>query len=164
LPSFQFCYLAGFTGRSGWQNNGMEKDFHYIELRVPTARFENWEHFIAATPEYSIGLEVIDDTPGLRGNRVHFDHHAGVIREATMSAAIQAYIAVRQGRLMQRGFYGRIPGFVGFDETKLGYPSYMNLIDGGNGFTNSNTPPHISASGYNFIGGGCSIPVTTSTR
>ena len=53
----------------------MEKDFHYIELRVPTARFENWEHFIQATPEYSIGLEVIDDTPGHRGNRVHSADH-----------------------------------------------------------------------------------------
>jgi len=73
----------------------MEKNFHYVELRVPTARFENWEQFIEATPEYSIGLEVIDDTPGRRGNRVHFDHHSGVIREATMSAAMQAYIAVR---------------------------------------------------------------------
>jgi hypothetical protein len=80
----------------------METDFRYIELRVPPRRFDSWEHFIAATPEYSIGLEVIDDAPGRRGSRVHFDHHCGVIREATMSAAMQAYIAVRQGRLMQR--------------------------------------------------------------
>lgn len=80
----------------------MEKDFRYIELRVPPRRFENWERFLAATPEYSIGLEVIDDTPGRRGNHIHFDHHSGVVREATMSAAMQAYIAVRQGRLMQR--------------------------------------------------------------
>jgi hypothetical protein len=41
----------------------MEKDFDYIELRVRPTRFKNWEHFIAATPEYSIGLEVIDDIP-----------------------------------------------------------------------------------------------------
>ena len=44
----------------------------------------------------------MDDTPGHVGHRVHFDHHEGVIREATMSAAMQAYIAVRQGRLMER--------------------------------------------------------------
>jgi hypothetical protein len=54
-------------------------------------------------------LEVIDDTPGRRGNHIHFDHHAGVIREATMSAAMQAYIAVRQGRLMQRWLPHRCP-------------------------------------------------------
>ena len=57
---------------------------------------------MAEAPEYSIGLEVIDDTTGHRGHYVHFDHHAGVVREVTMSAAMQAYIAVRQGRLMER--------------------------------------------------------------
>jgi hypothetical protein len=57
---------------------------------------------MSEAPEYSIGLEVIDDTPGHRGHYVHFDHHAGVVREATMSAAMQAYIAVRQGWLMER--------------------------------------------------------------
>ena len=57
---------------------------------------------MSEAPEYSIGLEVIDDTPGHRGHYIHFDHHTGVVREATMSAAMQAYIAVRQGRLMER--------------------------------------------------------------
>lgn len=76
--------------------------FQNIELHVRSRRFENWDHFIRETPEYSIALETIDDVPGHRGRRVHFDHHTGVIREATMSAAMQAYIAVRQGRLMSR--------------------------------------------------------------
>ena len=87
----------------------MENDFRYIELRVPPRRFANWDRFVEATPEYSIGLEVIDGTPGRRGNHVHFDHHAGVIREATMSAAMQVYIAVRQGRLMQRWLSHKCP-------------------------------------------------------
>jgi hypothetical protein len=87
----------------------MAEKFDYIELRVPQARFESWAQFIRDTPAYSIGIEVIDDTPGCRGNRVHFDHHSGVIREATMSAAMQAYIAVRQGRLMQRWLPRRCP-------------------------------------------------------
>ena len=80
----------------------MANAFRYIDLRVPATRFDNWESFISDAPEYSIGLEVIDDTPGHRGHYVHFDHHEGVVREATMSAAMQAYMAVRQGRLMQR--------------------------------------------------------------
>jgi hypothetical protein len=83
--------------------------FQYIELRVPTTRFDSWDHFIEAAPEYSIGLEVIDDTPGHRGHYVHFDHHEGVVREATMSAAMQAYMAVRQGHLMQRWLEHRCP-------------------------------------------------------
>ena len=80
----------------------MDDLFSNIALHVPAARFESWEHFRREAPEYSIGLEVMDDTPGHRGHYVHFDHHDGVIREATMSAAMQAYIAVRQGRLMER--------------------------------------------------------------
>jgi hypothetical protein len=80
----------------------MENQFNNIALHVPPTRFRNWEHFIREAPEYSIGIEVMDDTPGHRGHHVHFDHHFGVIREATMSAAMQAYIAVRQGRLMDR--------------------------------------------------------------
>ncbi len=80
----------------------MDRFFKNIELRVPDKRFETWAQFMAEAPEYSIGVEVIDDTPGHRGHYVHFDHHAGVVREATMSAAMQAYIAVRQGRLMER--------------------------------------------------------------
>jgi hypothetical protein len=87
----------------------MDRLFKDIELRVPAQRFENWQQFIAAVPEYSIGLEVIDDTPGHRGHYVHFDHHVGVVREATMSAAMQAYIAVRQGRLMERWLQRRRP-------------------------------------------------------
>ncbi|PWU01547.1 MAG: hypothetical protein C5B51_22560 [Terriglobia bacterium] len=87
----------------------MEDSFQNIDLRVAPSRFESWGHFTRSVPEYSIGLEVIDDTPGHRGHYVHFDHHAGVIREATMSAAMQAYIAVRQGRLMQKWLAHRRP-------------------------------------------------------
>jgi hypothetical protein len=86
-----------------------KNQFERILLRVPPKRFENWDHFIRETPEYSIGLEVIDDIPGHKGHYVHFDHHAGVVREASMSAAMQAYIAVRQGRLMERWLRKRQP-------------------------------------------------------
>jgi hypothetical protein len=80
----------------------MDSQFKNISVSVPPNRFENWGQFMRQAPEYSIGIEVMDDTPGHRGHYVHFDHHSGVIREATMSAAMQAYIAVRQGRLMER--------------------------------------------------------------
>jgi hypothetical protein len=87
----------------------MESDFRNISLRVAPKRFRNWDQFVSEAPEYSIGIEVMDDEPGHRGHHVHFDHHAGVIREATMSAAMQAYIAVRQGRLMERWLERRRP-------------------------------------------------------
>jgi hypothetical protein len=79
--------------------NGM---FHAIRLHVLSERFRSWAEFEQMTPPYSIALESLDDVPGQRGTRVSFDHHTGVIREVTMSAAMQAYIAVRQSRMMER--------------------------------------------------------------
>jgi len=87
----------------------MRTYFRYIDVRVVPKRFESWENFRREAPEYSIGLEVMDDTPGHVGHYVHFDHHAGVVREVTMSAAMQAYVAVRQGRLMQKWLPQRCP-------------------------------------------------------
>jgi hypothetical protein len=87
----------------------MPDPFENIALHVPEKRFRTWDDFIRDTPEYSIGLEVMDAPPGLRSHRVHFDHHSGVVREATMSAALQAYIAVRQGRLMEKWLKKRRP-------------------------------------------------------
>lgn len=83
--------------------------FSNIDLRVSRVRFENWDHFMREAPEYSVSVEVTNDVPGHRGHYVHFDHHAGVVREATMSAAMQAYIAVRQGRLMEKWTARRRP-------------------------------------------------------
>jgi hypothetical protein len=92
----------------------MDSLFTNIDLRVSKKRFGSWDEFIRDTPEYSIALEVLDDLPGHRGHYVNFDHHAGVVREASMSAAMQAYIAVRQGRIMERWLQARpqVPVFV----------------------------------------------------
>jgi hypothetical protein len=87
----------------------MAEQFQEIEIRVPPRRFTSWEDFMSEAPEYSIALEVMDDVPGHRGHYVNFDHHSGIIREATMSAAMQAYIAVRQGRIMERWLRKRRP-------------------------------------------------------
>lgn len=87
----------------------MGDSFSNIDLRVSPVRFSNWEQFQRETPEYSISVEVMNEPPGHRGHYAHFDHHEGVVREATMSAAMQAYIAVRQGRLMEKWTARRCP-------------------------------------------------------
>jgi hypothetical protein len=83
--------------------------FNSIRLHVLAERFRSWEEFERETPPYSIALEALDDIPGQRGTRVSFDHHSGVIRQVTMSAAMQAYIAVRQSRMMERWLKKRQP-------------------------------------------------------
>lgn len=87
----------------------MKELFHSIRLHVLPERFRSWDEFERESPPYSIALEALDDAPGQRGSRVSFDHHAGVIREVTMSAAMQAYIAVRQSRMMDRWLQKRRP-------------------------------------------------------
>lgn len=87
----------------------MKDLFQSIRLHVLAERFGSWEEFERETPAYSIALEALDDVPGQRGSRVSFDHHTGVIRQVTMSAAMQAYIAVRQSRMMERWLRKRGP-------------------------------------------------------
>jgi hypothetical protein len=76
--------------------------FHSIRLHVLAQRFRSWDEFERDSPPYSIAVEALDDVPGQRGTRTSFDHHTGVMRQVTMSAAMQAYLAVRQSRLMER--------------------------------------------------------------
>lgn len=83
--------------------------FSSIRLHVLSERFASWEEFERQSPPYSIALEALDDVPGQHGCRVSFDHHTGVIRQVTMSAAMQAYIAVRQSRMMERWLKKRRP-------------------------------------------------------
>ena len=54
----------------------MGDEFQNVYLHVAPRRFTSWEDFMGEAPEYSIGLEVMDDIPGHRGHYVHFDHHA----------------------------------------------------------------------------------------
>ena len=41
----------------------MKHQYQCIELRVVSARFGDWSQFIRETPDYSVGLEVMDDAP-----------------------------------------------------------------------------------------------------
>ena len=87
----------------------MSDFFHSIRLHVLAERFRSWDEFERDSPPYSIAIEALDDVPGQRGSRVSFDHHTGVMRQVTMSAAMQAYLAVRQSRLMERWLGRRRP-------------------------------------------------------
>ncbi|MBT9330821.1 TonB-dependent receptor [Paracidobacterium acidisoli] len=50
--------------------------------------------------------------------------------------------------------YQRTPGLLGYDETKLGWPSYMGQISALNDLTNSTTPPKISLASPTLTTGG----------
>lgn len=59
-----------------------------------------WDEFVASTPDNSIALDgVVSGGPNFcaRTNHVNFDHHDNVVREATMSTAMQVYYAIKGG-------------------------------------------------------------------
>lgn len=60
----------------------------------------SWDQFVASTPRNSIALDgVVRGGPRFdpATNHVNFDHHDGVVREATMSTGMQVYFAIKGG-------------------------------------------------------------------
>lgn len=60
----------------------------------------SWEKFQKDYPKYSIALDgFVNDAPNYNEQTKHinFDHHHGVVREATMATADQVYMAVKGG-------------------------------------------------------------------
>jgi hypothetical protein len=59
-----------------------------------------WDHFVASSPESSIALDgIVQGGPRYDEmlRRANFDHHDGVVREATMSTAMQVFFAIKGG-------------------------------------------------------------------
>ncbi len=71
-----------------------------------------WEEFLKTAPPNSIALDgVVRGGPRFdpATNHVNFDHHDCVVREATMSTAMQVYFALKGG--LMKAFAGR-PGLI----------------------------------------------------
>ena len=63
-----------------------------------------WEQFLSETPERSIALDgVVSGGPRWDESTLHanFDHHDGVVREATMSTAMQVLFAIKGGLMVR---------------------------------------------------------------
>lgn len=60
----------------------------------------SWEGFLESSPECSIALDgYVVGAPNFseKTKHINFDHHHGVVREATMSTADQVYMAIKGG-------------------------------------------------------------------
>lgn len=79
-----------------------------FEIHVLPRVAWTWEEFMANTPHDSIALDgMVRSGPSFDESscRINFDHHDGVVREATMSTSMQVYMAIK-GDLMSL-FAGR---------------------------------------------------------
>lgn len=71
-----------------------------INLIVEPRKSISWEEFVEQTPSMSIALDgFVNDSPNFSVETLHinFDHHHGVVREATMATAEQVYMAIKGG-------------------------------------------------------------------
>jgi outer membrane receptor protein involved in Fe transport len=134
------------TGGSNDQGN-FRGDWNVSDNQRILARYTRWKS--ANLPVNTYGNGFLQGDPY---SPEGFITDQAVLAD-TFSLSPTTIFDVRAG--FMRWFYGRTPGHVGTDLAKtFGFPAYMNTIDAGNGFSNSSTPPYLSISGYNFIGGG----------
>ncbi len=85
----------------------MQDRFSPFQLVILPRKKLTWEGFTATAPRNSIALDgVVGGGPRFEQetNHVNFDHHDNVVREATMSTAMQVYFAIKGG--MMRRFVG----------------------------------------------------------
>ncbi len=71
-----------------------------FEVHTMPRHSMSWDEFIQSTPRNSIALDgIVLGGPRFcpKTNHVNFDHHDGVIREATMCTALQVYMAIKGG-------------------------------------------------------------------
>lgn len=82
-----------------------------IEIVVLPRQSMTWEEFLAKTPPRSIALDgMVRGGPAWHEESLHvnFDHHEGVVREATMSTAMQMYFALKGGLMDRFDGFARI--------------------------------------------------------
>lgn len=74
--------------------------FSPFTVHVLPRQSMTWEEFLKTTPPRSIALDgVVRGGPNYdpKTHHINFDHHDGVVREATMSTAMQVYFAIKGG-------------------------------------------------------------------
>lgn len=72
-----------------------------MTLQVRPRQTMTWAQFLSETPERSIALDgAVSGGPAWDEKTLHvnFDHHDGVVREATMSTAMQVLFAIKGGQ------------------------------------------------------------------
>lgn len=91
-----------------------------FEIHILPRQSMTWDEFVAQTPPNSIALDgVVLGGPRFDAatRHVNFDHHDGVIREATMSSAMQALFALKGGLMESFRQNGSAHGHIYINDT-----------------------------------------------
>ena len=82
-----------------------------IEIKVLPRKSMSWAAFCKIAPRRSIALDgFVNDGPQWDESslRANFDHHSGVVREATMSTAMQVMFAIKGGLMGRLGGHATV--------------------------------------------------------
>ncbi len=82
-----------------------------IEIKILPRKSMSWPEFCLMAPTKSIALDgFVTDGPKWSETslRANFDHHSGVVREATMSTAMQVMFAIKGGLMDRLGGHATV--------------------------------------------------------
>jgi hypothetical protein len=98
----------------------MKNRFTPFDVCVIPRKSMTWDDFVANTPPNSIALDgAVLGGPRFdpKTNHINYDHHDNVVREATMSTAMQVYFAIKGGLAEALSVNGRVQGSVYINDT-----------------------------------------------
>ncbi len=107
----------------------------------------SWEDFVQNTPPYSIALDgVVRGGPRYdpATHHLNFDHHDGVVREATMSTAMQVLFAIKGGLMKALASRGPINSTIYVNDTDQDTALAVWLLLHYKQFEGTGSIPHLS--------------------
>ncbi len=107
----------------------------------------SWDGFVSTTPQYSIALDgSVRGGPNfnLHTKHINFDHHDGVVREATMSTAMQVYFAIKGGLMESFKEKGKVRANIYINDTDQDTSLAVWLLVNYKKFEGTQSIPHIN--------------------
>jgi hypothetical protein len=118
-----------------------------FEMHILPRQSLSWDTFQATAPRNSIALDgVVHGGPRYdpRTGHINFDHHDHVVREATMSTAMQVYFALKGGLMQALTINGNVDGHIYINDTDQDTSFAVWLLLNYKKFEGVHSIPHIN--------------------
>jgi hypothetical protein len=125
----------------------MNSRFQPFNLCILPRQSMSWAQFLKDTPPNSIALDgVVRGGPQFdpQTNHANFDHHDCVIREATMSTAMQVYFAIKGGLMESMTVNEKVECTIYINDTDQDTAFAVWLLFNYKKFEGSQSIPHVN--------------------
>ncbi len=116
-------------------------------IRILPRESMSWADFLANTPPHSIALDgVVRGGPrdDMATGHFNFDHHDGVVREATMSTAMQVFFAIKGGLITALIANNQVEASIYINDTDQDAAFAVWLLLNHKQFEGTKSVPHMS--------------------